>query len=1069
MIPTQICPDCGTALAADAHRGICPTCLLKAALEPPPPGDETIHLVLPDGKTEPLPFHEIGDYELLEQIGHGGMGLIFKARQRSLDRLVALKLIRRGSLARGEDLARFRTEAAAAARLIHPHIVSVYEIGEHEGQPYYTMEFVPGRSLAEALNDGPFQPRRAAEFARLVANAIQFAHEREILHRDLKPSNILIDANEEPRVADFGLAKIITDDSELTLSGAIIGSPGYMPPEQASGRGAEATVQSDVYSLGAILYEMLTGRPPFAAATAIETIKLVVEQDPPPPRTLNPLLPRDLETICLKCLNKERWRRYGSARELSDELGRFLNDEPVLARPTGLPERAWRWCRRNQTLAALAVVLALAPAVIISLLVVKDSQIAQQRNRAVAQERKMAENLYAEDITLALDALERNDYGLAWRSLAAHVPTDTNAIESNDLRGFEWRWLWDKVRGDATKIFSKHTREVSSVSWSPDGRYVVSSSSDGTARLWDAGRMSLARTYTNPLLTSDEKGTNTSADVAFATSYGVNSASFSADSRQLLIGMTTGLEMWDLSTDRQLMTLKTNHQTAALFSPVDPNLALTYPLYPRTSIGILDTRAGALTHFYSSNRADAVCFAPDGKSFARWDRVARQLVLQSVADGETLASIETKDIYVIHLAFSPDGGLIAAASITGPKIDLFDVKTQKLCGELHAPNGRILAVAISPDGKLLASGGFDQVIRLWDFANRKEIRALRGHRAVVSSLAFSPDSRKLVSGSFDGTVRLWDVEAPAQPPGITNAHGPFVISSDNRFLVTQGTNGFARLWNLADARLLNEWRAPQFQSAAMFSNGSLLTVTLGSSNRPAVLSLIDPANGNMQTKIPLVGIDSACAAVELSPDGALAATGHADGSVATWDASSGKLLHAARHVFDSANRLWAVDTLAFSANGHSLFAATSAHVNMKMWSVAELREIGGTDLGAAYPIRCAVAPDGSQVATAGTGQRLAVNLWNEHMRGPIIRLRGEADYLDAIAYAPDGRMLVAASMDGQMRLWNLPTDRELGILMTLPPATRFDHVAFSRDGTWFGTDDTSGAFHLFHAPPPAED
>ena len=1064
---TAICRNCGAVLPSDARRGICPLCLLKSALESGPE-EEVIHLVLPDGKTEPLPFLEIGDYELIEQVGHGGMGLIFKARQKSLDRVVALKLIRHGSLAGPEDLVRFRTEAAAAARLEHPHIVAIHEIGEHEGRPYYTMEYVAGRSLANALNDGPFPPRRAAELVGQIAGAIHFAHERGVLHRDLKPSNILIDAEQEPRVADFGLAKIIHDDSELTLTGTIIGSPDYMPPEQARGRSAETSVRSDVYSLGAILYEMLTGRPPFAAATALETIKLVVEQDPAPPRALNPLLPRDLETICLKCLAKEQSDRYATALELAEELGRYLKDEPILARPAGRVERAWRWCRRNHTLAALSVVLFLTPLIIISLLIVKDQQIERQRNRALAQEHATAQNLYAADITLALQALKENDYGLAWRSLAAHLPSDLGAADANDLRGFEWRWLWAKAQGEALRTLTEHVREVSFVAWSPDGRLVASASHDGTARVWDAAKMSLLQTYEHPSRPPNQERAAADANLSGSTAYMASSVSFSCDSRFLLIGMRTGISARDLSSGRLVMSLNTNIQAMALCSPVDPNMAVTFPIYPRTSAGILDIKAGALTRYFTNERVDAVCILPNGKAFARADRRTRKIFLQAIPDGQTVASFDTGDIYVISMAVTPDGRTLAAANLNGPQIELFDLKTKQQCGELRSPTGRLLAVAISPDGKILASGGFDQTIRIWDLDNRRQIRELHGHRATVAALAFSPDSRRVVSDGFDSTVRFWDVNAPPPQTDIADVRGPFAFSADNRLLVTQGSNGLARLWELPAMRLLNEWRSPRFQSAVMLQNGWLLAARLGQSNDPPVLAVENPIAGTTLSQTSLAGISSDCVAVELSSNGKTAVTGYADGSVAAWDASSGRLLHTARTEFMLQNQPQPVDTLAISTDGSLLFAAASHSVTMKTWALRDFTALGEARLGDAYHLGCAVAPDGQRIASVGTGQGPVINIWDEHLRGPKARLQGRADSVDAVAFSPDGRTIVAAGRDGDTKLWHLGTGRELGTLMTLSQGVRYDHLAFSQDGSWLGIDDTSGGFHLFHAPVPVE-
>ncbi len=299
-----------------------------------------------------------GDYELLEEIARGGMGVVYRARQTSLNREVALKMILAGQLASVEDVKRFHTEAEAAANLQHPNIVAIHEVGEHEGQHYFSMDYVDGKDLAELVRDNPLPAARAAAYLKTIAEAIHFAHQRGTLHRDLKPQNVLIDRDDRPRITDFGLAKRVESDSHLTQTGAVLGSPSYMPPEQAWGRHDQVGPHSDVYSLGAILYCLLSGRPPFHAATAIDTLRQVIEEPPAALRKLNPDVPQDLETICLKCLEKRPELRYHSARELAEELGRFLNHEPIHARPVSAARRAAFWARRHPwSIAATASLL----------------------------------------------------------------------------------------------------------------------------------------------------------------------------------------------------------------------------------------------------------------------------------------------------------------------------------------------------------------------------------------------------------------------------------------------------------------------------------------------------------------------------------------------------------------------------------------------------------------------------------------------------------------------------------------------------------------------------------------
>jgi len=481
-----------------------------------------------------------GDYELLEEIARGGMGIVYRARQTKLARIVALKMIRAGHLATEADVRRFYHEAEAAGRLDHPGIVPVFEVGEHGGQHYFSMGYVEGGSLAALVREGPLVARQAAELVQKVTAAVAYAHRQGVIHRDLKPANILLASSglvsggvvsgessqaghhsplttHQPKITDFGLAKQVRRDSGLTATGQVIGTPGYMPPEQAEGRSDAVGPAADIYSLGAILYCLLTGRPPFQAAGIMETLHQVLEREPVPARQLNPEVPRDLETICLKCLEKEPRKRYESAEALADDLGRFLAGEPIQARPVGRLERGARWLRRNPLPATLLFALVVAVAAGLTAFFVKyadareQAEIARQkaklaednereakteaaakekalqdvRDEAVAKDKALREtqvHLANSTILLAQSAWKDNNAILA-RALLDRVPAGPDT-----LRRFEWHYLRRQFEGGIFNLYG-HTAAVTSVTFSPDGTRLATASSDGTARLWDARTM----------------------------------------------------------------------------------------------------------------------------------------------------------------------------------------------------------------------------------------------------------------------------------------------------------------------------------------------------------------------------------------------------------------------------------------------------------------------------------------------------------------------------------------------------------------------------------------------------
>src|SRR5437016_5718009 len=373
----RICRKCGAKIFSDAPEGLCAKCVLKTALMMPPDAPvaarddggpaanvEANAAAAPHSKKAARAVEllgELGDYELLEEIGRGGQGVVFRARQKSLNRTVALKVISLGQWASKAHLKRFRLEAEAAASLEHPGIVPIHEVGERDGQCYFSMKLVEGGQLDEVVRREPMPIRQSAELIAKVARTVHYAHEHGILHRDIKPGNILLDKNGEPHLTDFGLARLVETESTVTGTLELLGTPSYMAPQQAAGGTTKVSKATDVYGLGAVLYQLLTGNPPFAGGTTYETIRLLLNTEPRKPRALNPKIDRELSTICLKCLEKDPQRRYLAAAGLAEDLKRWLKHEPIHAKPSGFFTHSRKWVRRNPAIAAvIALSLSLA-------------------------------------------------------------------------------------------------------------------------------------------------------------------------------------------------------------------------------------------------------------------------------------------------------------------------------------------------------------------------------------------------------------------------------------------------------------------------------------------------------------------------------------------------------------------------------------------------------------------------------------------------------------------------------------------------------------------------------------
>jgi WD40 repeat protein len=1028
------------------------------------------------------PYGWFGDYELIEKIATGGMG-VNKARQVSLNRIVALKMIPPGRLASEESLLRFQAEAEAAASLQHPHIVAIHETGEHEGQHYFSMDYIAGQNLADAVRSQPLPPIRAAEVLKAIAEAVHYAHQKGILHRDLKPSNVILDEAGEPRVTDFGLAKRLTSDSQLstlnpqlTLTGQVIGSPGFMPPEQAAGQQSRVDVRSDVYGLGAILYYVLTSRPRFQAATITDTLKQLAEAEPITPRLLNPSVPRDLATICLKCLEKDMPRRYPTAQVLAEELGRFLRGEPILARPISLAGKAVRWCRRNPRLAGVTAVAVLS--VLLGLTgVLWQWRRATQSAQAELRQRQRAEaGAYAADMLLAQHALTANNRRLAVRLLDKHrpvaaAPSTLNPQPSTDHRGWEWRFLWQLCQGDESFTLHRYPREIHALAVSKDGK-VLAVRQGGEVALWDLAAKRPLREVPN------------AATEALA---------FSSTGRQLAVGSRDAagkpaIALWDVSTGRLIKTLEHEAEVRSVaFSP-DGKLLATFDNHG--SIAVVELASGhTLTNF--SVRAPrerptgVVLFSPNGSRLAVGEDYGG-IHLVNFGPG-TNAQIQTQFISgTTTLAFSPGAETLAASF--GGTIWLCDARSGRPLGQMTNHTDWVTGLAFTPDGQQLVSASGDGTIRIWSVTNRSERRCLWSSGERLTALSLLPDGNTVVSGGSGGSVCFWHLTADRPAPAYTNLAIGFpreamsalarqdfvpgtldpkvvrrlgvVFTTDSRSFLTTEPSGVLGVWqvqpfrqterlsflgrNLWGAALSPEdrwlavgdaagkvviWDWParraltnlalpfQFCGGLRFSrSGKYLLGTVAFNDHTIVNRIWQTSDW---VELSLTPRQSARLwSLDLSPDDRFLAAGYADGAVTLWRFPSG------RHEVTFTNHDTVVFRTLFSPDGQAL-ASTSWDSLVGLWDVAARRNVAWLQGHPVHVWGAAFSPDGRRLATGGGGSRDAVKLWDLEAHRELLSLPVEGAFFMGITFSPDGNTLAATSLDGTAHLWRVPSWAEI--------------------------------------------
>ncbi len=724
-----------------------------------------------DDDVNPAPA--LSGYEVQEELGRGGMSVVYLARQLALNRLVALKVIRARVYADATVAARFRDEAEAAARFQHPNIIQVYEVGEFEGQGYLVLEYAAGGSLAQKLAGTPQPAREAAQMTEELALALHYAHQHGIVHRDLKPANVVLTEDGMPKVTDFGLAKLMEREGGLTQTGDIMGTPSYMAPEQAHGTPSDATPVTDVYALGAILYEMLTGRPPFKGATPLSTLSQVAGHEPVAPGKLQRHTPRELETICLKCLEKEPRKRYGSALELAEDLSRFLDNRPIQARPVSVPEWCWRWCRREPVKAGLVVALVIAlvagmAGVAMQWRRAEEKARAESSARALAEQQrgKALDNVYFSRIAQARLEWRLNNIGGMKQLLDKCDP---------GRRGWEWHYLRNIIsQSELLSLEIPDATFVSSTVFSPDGRRFACAaynpydtkfeSRPSIVDVWDVATEQRLQSFAGPLDTFR--------------------LSFRPDGQHLAATGVREARIWDLTTGRPIRTWSpggtvTYSPDGRFLASGSGNAAVFWDAATGKEARRFATGSGRVTF-----RPDGQVVAVSGPDAVKLHDVQTGREFGSLAHGPGEPGARFERFYADEgpdLAFSPDGSRLVVATRT-PRV--WDTTTGQILHQLSGHAGAVPGVAFSPDGRQVATAGVDSTIRLWDVTSGAERALLRGHRAWVGCVAFHPDGWSLLSGGRHAAeVKLWDLTRPQEFLSLKRASSTgFVFDQDGRRL-----------------------------------------------------------------------------------------------------------------------------------------------------------------------------------------------------------------------------------------------------------------------------------------------
>jgi WD40 repeat protein len=924
-------------------------------------------------------------YELLAELGRGGMGVVYKARQIALNRPVALKMLLHGRFSDAAFIDRFHLEAEAAAHLDHPNIVPIYEVGVHTGQPFYSMRLIEGPSLdrvnAECGARSTEWMRRSAELLAKIARAVHYAHQHGVLHRDIKPHNMLIDAEGQPYLADFGLAKLLDQETGPTLSTGVIGSPEFMAPEQAAGKTRQVTTAADVYGLGAVLYTLLTGKAVFHADTPLETVRRVIEREPVAPRMLNPAVDRNLETICLKCLQKEPAKRYASAQALAEDLESWLRAEPIQARRATQVERVWLWCRRQPVRASLIGALMLVVALGLA-------GVLWEWRRAKAGELFARQNAYAADMNLAQRALANNDLGQVITLLEKHRPLGNSGT---DLRRWEWRYLWGLCQSEELFTLHQYPESIAAMAASKDGK-LLAVQTGGNAALWDLPGQRPIGEFTNVAWRV----------VAFSPTDGLLALGGSDERGQPVANV------WHAQSRELRMSLAHKARIRALaFSP-DGRLLATFD--NDGNIRVTDWASGQIVARstvppFRRGGVGVLAFSPDGGRLAIGADAGVLQLLDWHSGRVDKLETQTGD-GVTALVFSHGGEIVAAGfGFTDGTIGLWEVSSGKALAQLTNHTEYVEALAFAPDGRRLVSGSVDRTIRVWSIPDLIELRCFLASQHGVTALALLPDGKTLLTGGQDGAVCLWDLSASSRVPAHTN----LVISYWTDLSSKAGVEGYRQ--GRLDPRVVRRF-------GLGFAPDSRSFVT---TDREGLLAVYDARSLQLTESLPALGSNNW--GVALSPDGRWLAAGQASGEINIWNWTTRAAITSLALPFQWFGRL------RFSLSGRFLLAQAVFNdqtQRLKIWRTGEWEEAPLQGINLEGLISVTLSPD-DRLLAVGYGDG-AVRLWDFSSAGPVAAFKPQTGPVNDLRFSPDGRMLVSASLDGSVRLWDVGARRELAVL-----------------------------------------